>query len=81
MLEIGLVALCWAVATILCAVKVAGGLGVVTLALAWLSGFIVIKGDPLMSVGVTLLMSSVMMGAFLALYSGRSRQTCLVTEQ
>jgi DNA-binding MarR family transcriptional regulator len=81
MLEIGLVILCWAVATILCAVKVAGGLGVVTLALAWLSGFIVIKGDPLMSVGVTLLMSSVMMGAFLSLYSGRSRQTCLMTEQ
>lgn len=81
MLEIGLAIACWVTATVLCAVKVAGGLGAVTLALAWLSGFIVIRGDPLMSVGVTLLMSSVMMGAFLALYSTRSRSTCPVPEQ
>lgn len=61
--------LAWLSATILCARKVAGSLGVITLALAWLSGFIVIRGEPLTSLGVTLLMSSTTIGALAALYS------------
>lgn len=73
LLEIALATLAWLGVTIFCALKVAGGLGFLTLALAWASGFIIIRGDPLMSVGVTLLMSSVAMGAFLALYSARVR--------
>jgi predicted transcriptional regulator len=73
--------LSWLAITILCAVKLAGGLGAVTSALAWLSGFIIIKGDPLMSVGVTLLMSSVMIGAFVAFYSPASRTTVAMREQ
>ncbi len=73
--------LSWLTITIICAVKVAGGLGAVTSALAWLSGFIIIKGDPLMSVGVTLIMSSVMIGAFVALYSATSRTAVAVGEQ
>jgi DNA-binding MarR family transcriptional regulator len=55
--------------TILGARRVAGSLGVLALALAWISGFIVVRGDPLMSVGVTLLMGSTAIGAFAVLYS------------
>ena len=73
LLEIALATLAWFGVTILCTLKVAGNLGIITLALAWASGFIIIRGDPLMSVGVTLLMSSVAMSAFLALYSTRAR--------
>jgi predicted transcriptional regulator len=75
------IVLSWLTITILCAVKVAGGLGAVTSTLAWLSGFIIIKGDPLMSVGVTLIMSSVMIGAFVALYSTTSRTTAALRKQ
>lgn len=66
---LALTTIAWLVGTILSARKVAGSLGLMTLALAWTSGFIVLGGEPLMSVGITLLMSSTAIGAFAVLYS------------
>lgn len=54
------------ISTILSARKVGGALGVMTLLLAWVSGFIVPRGDPLMSLGIVLLIGSVTIGAFAA---------------
>ena len=62
-------AVAWLGSTILCAKRAVGNFGVITLALAWLSGFIVAKGDPLTTLGVTFLMSSIGIGAFAELYS------------
>lgn len=59
----------WLAVTVLCARTVAGSLGIVTLVLAWTSGFIVIVGEPLTTLGVTLLMSSTTIGALAALCS------------
>lgn len=56
----------WLVSTIFSARKVGGALGIMTLSLAWVSGFIVPRGDPLMSLGIVLLMGSVTIGAFAA---------------
>jgi len=64
-----LAAFAWLAITVLCSRKVAGSLGVVTLALACMSGFIVMVGDPLTSLGVILLMSSTTIGALAALCS------------
>jgi predicted transcriptional regulator len=64
-----LITLAWLAATVLCSCKVAGTLGVATLALACMSGFIVIVGEPLTSLGVILLMSSTTIGALAALCS------------
>jgi predicted transcriptional regulator len=61
-----LVTIAWLASTALCAHKVGGRLGIMTLALAWISGFIVARGDPFMSLGVMLLISSVAIGAFAA---------------
>lgn len=59
----------WLASTILFTRRAVGNLGVITLALAWISGFIVVRGDPLTSMGVTLLTSSMAIGAFAGLYS------------
>jgi predicted transcriptional regulator len=59
----------WLATAILCARKVTGSLGIITLALAWMSGYIVVVGEPLTSLGIMLLMSSATLGAFAALYS------------
>jgi DNA-binding MarR family transcriptional regulator len=59
----------WLAITILGARKLAGSMGVTTLALAWMSGFILINGEPFTSLGVTLLMSSTAIGAFAVVYS------------
>jgi len=64
-----LAAVAWLGSTILCARRAVGNFGVITLALAWLSGFIVAKGDPLTTLGVTFLISSIGIGAFAELYS------------
>jgi DNA-binding HxlR family transcriptional regulator len=61
-----LATLAWLAFTTLCALKVGGRLGIMTLVLAWISGFIVATGDPFMSLGVMLLISSVAIGAFAA---------------
>jgi DNA-binding MarR family transcriptional regulator len=66
---LALTAFVWLVSSIFCAIKVAGALGVTTLALAWMSGFIVAMGDPLTSLGIPLLMSSMTIGAFATFYS------------
>jgi predicted transcriptional regulator len=59
----------WLATAILCARRVTGSLGIITLALAWVSGYIVIVGEPLTSLGIMLLMSSTTLGAFAALLS------------
>lgn len=59
----------WLVTAILCARRVTGSLGIITLALAWVSGYIVTVGEPLTSLGIMLLMSSTTLGAFAALLS------------
>jgi DNA-binding transcriptional regulator GbsR (MarR family) len=64
-----LTAFAWLAATILCAQKVVGRFGVITLTMAWMSGFMVANGDPFTTLGVTVLMSSVGIGAFAELYS------------
>jgi predicted transcriptional regulator len=61
-----LATLAWLASTALCAHRVGGRLGIMTLVLAWVSGFIVATGDPFMSLGVMLLISSVAIGAFAA---------------
>jgi DNA-binding transcriptional regulator GbsR (MarR family) len=64
-----LVVLSWIASTVVCARKVVGNFGLVTLTLAWMSGFILVNGDPFTTLGVTLLISSVGIGAFAELYS------------
>lgn len=60
--------LVWIASTILSTRKVAGKIGLIPLALAWTSGFTVASGDPLTSLGVTLIISSTAIGTFAALY-------------
>jgi DNA-binding MarR family transcriptional regulator len=64
-----LTACAWLAITILCSRKVAGSLGLITLVLACMSGFIVMGGEPLTSLGVILIMSSTTIGALAALCS------------
>jgi predicted transcriptional regulator len=64
-----LTAFIWLVSTVICARRTVGNVGVITLALAWMSGFIMIKGDPFTTLGATLLISSIGIGAFAELYS------------
>jgi len=68
-LLLALATIAWLAVSVLGARKLAGTMGVTTLALAWMSGFILINGEPLTSLGVTLLMSSTAIGAFAVLYS------------
>lgn len=60
--------LVWIASTILYTCKVAGKIGFIPLALAWTSGLIVASGDPLTSLGVTLIISSTAIGTFAMLY-------------
>jgi predicted transcriptional regulator len=62
-------AFAWLAATILCAQRAIGKFGIITLAMAWMSGLVVANGDPFTTLGVTVLMSSVGIGAFAELYS------------
>jgi DNA-binding MarR family transcriptional regulator len=59
----------WLATSILCARRVTGSLGIITLALACMAGYIVVVGEPFTSLGIMLLMSSTTLGAFAALYS------------
>lgn len=59
----------WLAVTILCAQRAVGKFGIITLAMAWMSGLVVANGDPFTTLGVTVLMSSVGIGAFAELYS------------
>lgn len=64
-----LMTLAWLTATIICAYKTTHTLGVTSVALAWASGLLTFRGETLMILGISFLISSATIEFFDALYS------------